>query len=100
MIEGFDGDDIRYGGAAVFFYSTPADAYGVKSIYKGGNEVRESPIVWYDVKGATGVKDTLTNSSATVAEIYSIDGVRRSSMARGLNIVKMSDGSVRKMIVR
>ncbi len=99
-IEGFDGDDIRYGGAAVFFYSTPADAYGVKSIYKGGDEVRESPIVWYDVKGATGVKDTLTNGSATVAEIYSIDGVRRSSMARGLNIVKMSDGSVRKMIVR
>lgn|GEM_PF-3541431 len=99
-IDGYDGADIRYGGATVFFYSTPADAYGVKSIYKGGDEVCESPIVWYDVKGATGVEDTLTNGSVTVAEIYSIDGVRRSSMTKGLNIVKMSDGSVRKMIVR
>lgn len=99
QLEGFDGADIRYGGEAVFFYSTPADAYGVKSIYKGGDEVHESPIVWFNVN-TTGVKDTLSDGSATVAEIYSIDGVRRNSMARGLNIVKMSDGSVRKMIVR
>lgn len=99
QLDGFDGEDIRYGGEAVFFYFSPVDAYGVKSIYKGGDEVHESPVVWFNVN-TTGVKDTLSDGSATVAEIYSIDGVRRSSMARGLNIVKMSDGSVRKMIVR
>ena len=94
-----DDYDILYAGEAVYFYSSPADAYGVKSIYKGGGEVHESPIFWYDTN-VTGVENALTEGAATVAEIYGLDGVRRSRMGQGLNIVKMSDGSVRKMMVR
>lgn len=96
-ISGFDGDDIRYGGENVFFYTTLPDAFGVKSIYKGAGEVHESPVVWLET---AGVNNVLTNGAATVSAVYGIDGILRSEMSHGLNIVRMSDGSVRKIFVR
>lgn len=97
QIEGYDGADIRYGGEDVFFYTTLADAYGVKSVYKGGGEVHESPVFWLET---TGVNNVLTNGASTVSDVYGIDGIRRSEMSHGLNIVRTSDGSVRKVFVR
>lgn len=97
QIEGYDGVDIRYGGENVFFYTTLPDAYGVKSVYKGGGEVHESPVFWLET---AGVNNVLTNGTATVSAVYGIDGIRRSEMSHGLNIVRMSDGSVRKIFVR
>lgn len=97
QIEGYDGVDIRYGGEDVFFYTTLPDAYGVKSVYKGGGEVHESPVFWLET---AGVNNVLTNGAATVSAVYGIDGIRRSEMSHGLNIVRMSDGSVRKIFVR
>lgn len=41
-----------------------------------------------------------TESAVKVTEVYALDGVKRSAMQRGLNIVKMSDGKVRKVMVR
>lgn len=99
-LTGPDGDDITFGGEEVYFYTTLADAYGVKSIYKGGGETHESPIFWYDINGTTGVKDIITDGQAKVSAIYGVDGTLRSGKTRGLNIVKMSDGSVRKVVVR
>ncbi len=90
-------EDIAQGGSMVYFYAQSPDAIGVKSIYTGGGERRESPISWYDV---AGVKAPSLSGAATVSEIYGADGIRRSAPVRGLNIVRMSDGSVRKMVVR
>lgn len=39
-------------------------------------------------------------SSSSLGTIYSLDGVRQSEMKNGLNIVRMADGSVRKVIKR
>lgn len=46
---------------------------------------------------------TAIKSTSTVADtqaVYSVSGAVRPSMQRGLNIVKMSDGSVRKIMVK
>ena len=53
-----------------------------------------------DAQGQTsGVKvTTIVDNDAQPAEIYSIDGKRLGEMTKGLNIVRMSDGSVRKVI--
>lgn len=90
-------EDIAQGGSMVYFYTQSPDAIGVKSIYTGGGERRESPISWYDV---AGVKAPSISGAPAVTEVYGPDGIRRSAPVRGLNIVKMSDGSVRKVVVR
>ena len=41
-----------------------------------------------------------TEDVVKVSEVYALDGAKRSAMQRGLNIVKMSDGKVRKVMVR
>ena len=47
---------------------------------------------------------SLTNSNAdgvvTIEAVYDLTGTQRNAMQRGINIVKLSDGSVRKIIVK
>ena len=46
----------------------------------------------------TGVDTVETAADASIKEIFTISGARVSSLQNGLNIVKMSDGSVKKII--
>ena len=48
----------------------------------------------------TGIDNISANSSAKVDVIYSVNGVRNARLTKGLNIVKMSDGSIRKVMVK
>lgn len=48
----------------------------------------------------TGVDNIAVTKANTVAGIYSLDGVRLSTPQRGVNILKMADGSVKKVVVR
>lgn len=48
----------------------------------------------------TGVETINTYQPATVSEIYSADGRRQSQMRRGLNIIRMTDGITKKVIVK
>lgn len=43
--------------------------------------------------------ESVASTSATPVAIYNLSGVRMTSLQPGLNIVKMSDGNVRKMMV-
>ena len=53
----------------------------------------------FDYAGAaTGVENV--NASAVVTDIYSVGGVRQNKLVKGINIVKMSDGNVRRVIVK
>ncbi len=45
-----------------------------------------------------GISQTETSATATVSAIYSLDGSRQPRMQQGVNIVKMSDGTTRKVI--
>lgn len=52
---------------------------------------------------ATGIEDINSEAAgqkAVPAGIYSINGTRIQKMQRGINIVKMADGSVRKVLVK
>ena len=48
----------------------------------------------------TGISTVDETANAKAESFYSLDGKRLSAPAKGLNIVKMSDGSVKKIIVR
>ena len=49
---------------------------------------------------ATGIDKVTTSTDAKELSRYSVNGQRLSARARGLNIVKYSDGSVKKVAVR
>ncbi|MCQ2213384.1 MAG: hypothetical protein MJZ36_07090 [Bacteroidaceae bacterium] len=43
---------------------------------------------------------TTVNTSSKVSAIYSVNGVRVNSLQKGINIVKTSDGAIKKVIVK
>ncbi len=53
-----------------------------------------------DIDTSTGISRTVSDSNATEVSRYTMDGRQLSSPVKGLNIVKMSDGTARKVIVR
>ena len=52
---------------------------------------------YFTKKTPTGISQTKASVETTVQEIYSLGGGRLSQMQRGVNIVKMSDGTIRKV---
>lgn len=48
----------------------------------------------------TGIDNINANSSAKAEAIFSVNGVRNAQFNKGLNIVKMSDGSIKKIMVK
>lgn len=48
----------------------------------------------------TGIGKINANSSAKTEAIFSVNGVRNVQLNKGLNIVKMSDGSIKKIMVK
>lgn len=46
----------------------------------------------------TDVETTI--SSAEIVGIYNINGVRLNEMQRGINLLQMSDGTTRKVVVK
>lgn len=51
-----------------------------------------------DTEITTGIEKPATATNATPEAFYTIDGKRLDRMAKGLNIVRMSDGTVRKVM--
>lgn len=99
LFECYDGEgyvEISKAGRAILFYEQAPDEIGVQSIYYGGGERNETPVSWYKVSGINDVEI----SEAMPVDIYSIDGIRRNTLEKGINIVKMSDGSTRKILLR
>lgn len=48
----------------------------------------------------TGINEIGSTKDAKVSEIYGVNGARKSQLTKGLNIVKMSDGTVKKVLVK
>ena len=81
---------IAAGNSKAGFYDIYLMNHGEKSI------ARENEL-------ATGIEEitnATANRKATPAAIYSINGTRLSAMQRGINIVKMSNGETKKVIVK
>lgn len=49
---------------------------------------------------ATGINNVITSNDAKGLSRYSVNGQRLSAPTKGLNIVKYSDGSVKKVAVQ
>jgi hypothetical protein len=52
-----------------------------------------------DPKPTTGIKDT-NNYGTTAERYYSLDGKRMATPKTGLNIIKMSDGTTKKVLMK
>ena len=61
------------------------------------NDMSRFYIKW--VKGSTAIKN-MTDTNIRVTDRWNAGGMKMSAPTKGLNIVRMSDGTVRKVIVR
>ena len=52
------------------------------------------------IKTTTGINEIGSTTDAKVSEIYGVNGACKSQLTKGLNIVKMSDGTVKKVLVK
>lgn len=80
--------------------STAAANYGTYSATKNTLQNIIKTIKTYLNSTPTGIDNINANSSAKAETIFSVNGVRNAQLNKGLNIVKMSDGSVKKIMVK
>ena len=80
--------------------STAAANYDTYSANKNTLQNIIEEIKTYLNSTPTGIDNINANSSAKAEAIFSVNGVRNAQLNKGLNIVKMSDGSVKKIMVK
>lgn len=79
--------------------STAAANYGTYTANKNTLQNIIEEIKTYLNSTPTGININ-ANSSAKAEAIFSVNGVRNAQLNKGLNIVKMSDGSIKKIMVK
>lgn len=80
--------------------STAAANYDTYSANKNTLQNIIEEIKTYLNSTPTGIDNINANSSAKAEAIFSVNGVRNAQFYKGLNIVKMSDGSIKKIMVK
>ena len=80
--------------------STAAANYDTYSANKNTLQNIIEKIKTYLNSTPTGIDNINANSSAKAEAIFSVNGVRNAQLNKGLNIVKMSDGSIKKIMVK
>lgn len=80
--------------------STAAANYGTYSANKTTLQNIIEDIKTYLNSTPTGIDNINANSSAKTEAIFGVNGVRNAQLNKGLNIVKMSDGSIKKIMVK
>lgn len=80
--------------------STAAANYGTYSANKNTLQNIIEEIKTYLNSTPTGIDNINAYSSAKAEAIFSVNGVRNAQLNKGLNIVKMSDGSIKKIMVK
>lgn len=76
-------------------YNTYEEENGGKAKLKAAIKAAEDFI-----NATTGINEIGSTKDAKVSEIYGVNGARKSQLTKGLNIVKMSDGTVKKVLVK
>ena len=80
--------------------STATANYGTYSADKTKLQNIIEEIKTYLNSTSTGIDNINATSSAKAESIFSVNGVRNAQLNKGLNIVKMSDGSVKKIMIK
>ena len=78
--------------------STATANYGTYTANKTTLQNIINTIKTYLNSTPTGIDNMNANSSAKAEAIFSVNGVRNAQLNKGLNIVKMSDGSIKKIM--
>lgn len=78
--------------------STAAANYGTYTANKTTLQDIINTIKTYLNSTPTGIDNMNATSSAKAEAIFSVNGVRNAQLNKGLNIVKMSDGSIKKIM--
>ena len=80
--------------------STATANYGTYTTNKTTLQNIINTIKTYLNSTPTGIDNINANSSAKAEAIFSVNGVRNAQFNKGLNIVKTSDGSIKKIMVK
>lgn len=107
-------------GDTIVISNTPRQTHNIVRSYEGEDEVYvrayisggNSKVGFYDIylanageksqERVTGIEETKAADAVEVrvAAIYSLNGARQQSLQRGLNIVRYTDGTARKIVVK
>lgn len=100
----FESDDNKATGKIVEQINDALKSYNYNTYEKknGGKAKLEAAIKAAEdfIKTTTGINEIGSTTDAKVSEIYGVNGARKSQLTKGLNIVKMSDGTVKKVLVK
>lgn len=98
----FKSDDVDKTDAIVKQINDALKSYNYNTYKKenGGKEKLEAAINAAKDFITTGINQINTASEVKATEIYGVNGARKSQLTKGLNIVKMSDGTVKKVLVK
>ena len=75
--------------------------FGLRKTEKIGNDwsmFDNFQLFYLGTQTPTGINATETANGANAEGIYTISGVKTNSMNKGINIIKMSDGTVKKVV--
>ena len=75
-------------------------SYNYNTYEDGGKAKLKAAIKAAEDFITTGINEIGSTKDAKVSEIYGVNGASKSQLTKGLNIVKMSDGTVKKVLVK
>lgn len=100
----FKSDNVEKRNAIVKQINDALKSYNYNTYEKvnGGKAKLEAAIKAAEdfIKTTTGINEIGSTTDAKVSEIYGVNGARKSQLTKGLNIVKMSNGTVKKVLVK
>lgn len=99
----FKSDDVKKTDAIVKQINDALKSYNYNTYVKenGGTKLEAAINAAEDfINATTGINEIGSTTDAKVSEIYGVNGARKSQLTKGLNIVKMSDGTVKKVLVK
>ncbi len=98
----FESDDVKKTDAIVNQINDALKSYNYNTYEEknGGKAKLEDAIKAAEDFITTGINEIGSTTDAKVSEIYGVNGARKSQLTKGLNIVKMSDGTVKKVLVK
>ena len=82
------------------FYDESIKKLSVVMVYEAedGKKYSSEPMTTQVV--STGIDNATINNAPAPQQYYSVDGCRRQQLEKGLNIVKYSDGTTKKVLVK
>lgn len=98
----FESKDYEKTDAIVIKINDALKSYNYNTYKKDGEAKLNAAITAAEefINTTTGINEIGSTTDAKVSEIYGVNGARKSQLTKGLNIVKMSDGTVKKVLVK